>query len=113
MWKFVRGVPLFVTAQLVLAHAVMVKSDPPAGASIAGPVIPVALQFNSRVDARRSKIAMVTGDKEEQLVIGQQPSPDTVTTEIRNRKPGPCKLKWQVLASDGHITRGEFSFQVK
>jgi methionine-rich copper-binding protein CopC len=26
---------------------------------------------------------------------------------------GEYKLRWQVLASDGHITRGEISFQVK
>jgi methionine-rich copper-binding protein CopC len=25
----------------------------------------------------------------------------------------PYKLRWQVLAADGHITRGEISFEVK
>ncbi len=104
---------LFAVASFLWAHAVMLKSDPPAGATIAGPVVPVSLQFNSRIDARRSKLAVVTDGKEEQLVIGQQPSPDTLTSEIRNRRAGPCRLKWQVLASDGHITRGEFTFQVK
>jgi len=26
---------------------------------------------------------------------------------------GAYKLRWQVLAADGHITRGEISFEVK
>jgi methionine-rich copper-binding protein CopC len=26
--------------------------------------------------------------------------------------PGEYRLRWQVLASDGHITRGEISFAV-
>jgi len=26
---------------------------------------------------------------------------------------GNYRLQWQVLATDGHITRGEFSFEVR
>lgn len=103
----------FCAAPLAWCHAVLLQASPQAGSSVSGPAIPVSLRFNSRVDARRSKIAMIVDGKERLLAISPQSAPDTVATEIKSAKPGRCRLRWQVLASDGHITRGEIVFQVK
>jgi hypothetical protein len=47
------------------------------------------------------------------LVISNQTSPDTLVSEARTQEHGSYVLEWQVLASDGHITRGEVQFRVE
>ena len=46
------------------------------------------------------------------LVIEPQASPDTLTAKATGLKPGAYRIRWQVLAPDGHITRGEIPFTV-
>jgi methionine-rich copper-binding protein CopC len=36
----------------------------------------------------------------------------TLTSQAQALNPGEYRIRWQVLASDGHITRGEIPFQV-
>ena len=40
-------------------------------------------------------------------------SPATLEARITGLGAGEYKLHWQVLAADGHITRGEISFPVE
>jgi methionine-rich copper-binding protein CopC len=47
------------------------------------------------------------------LEIGDQPSPDTLTSQAKQLSSGSYIIQWQVLANDGHITRGEVSFGVQ
>ena len=46
------------------------------------------------------------------LEISKQDPPNTLSAQARGLRPGVYRLRWQVLASDGHITRGEISFTV-
>ena len=46
------------------------------------------------------------------LVLDKQASPDTLTTKAADLQPGAYKIAWQVLAPDGHITRGLIPFTV-
>jgi methionine-rich copper-binding protein CopC len=36
--------------------------------------------------------------------------PDSLAAEIEGLVPGRYRLRWQVLAVDGHITRGDIPF---
>jgi methionine-rich copper-binding protein CopC len=38
---------------------------------------------------------------------------DVTVAKANDLQPGEYKLIWQVLATDGHITRGVIAFQVK
>ena len=38
--------------------------------------------------------------------------PTFCSRKLAGLKPGAYKLQWQVLASDGHISRGEVAFTV-
>jgi hypothetical protein len=40
-------------------------------------------------------------------------SPANLNAELSNLTPGQDVVRWQVLAVDGHITRGEITFRVK
>jgi len=46
------------------------------------------------------------------LKIQGQDGLDTLSAEAKGLRPGTYRLRWQVLASDGHITRGEIPFTV-
>lgn len=103
------------SAFIAFAHAILVKSTPAANEMIAGPNVPVELTFNSRVDQARSTLTLETPDHSTSRVqVNVDPSsPSKLTASISNLAPGSYRLRWQVLAADGHITRGEITFQVK
>jgi hypothetical protein len=53
------------------------------------------------------------GDQAKTLVIDKQDAPDTLTTHASQLSPGNYVIQWQVLAVDGHITRGQIPFEVR
>jgi copper resistance protein C len=101
-------------AARVEAHAVLKSSSPALGSTVAGPDVPITLTFNVRIDAQRSKLKLLLPDNSEQdLPTGTQSAPDTLATTAKGLKPGEYRIRWQVLAPDGHISRGEIPFTVK
>ena len=106
---------LFVSTFLVFGHAILVKSFPQANEIVSGPVVPVALTFNSRVDQARSTLTLENPDHSTSKVPidVDRSSPEKLLSKLSLSTPGLYKLRWQVLAVDGHITRGEIPFQVK
>ncbi len=96
------------------AHAVLMDSKPKANATVAGADLPIWLRFNVRVDGSRSRVQLIAPDgASAKLDPLKQPTPDTLESHTTGLKPGAYKLQWQVLASDGHISRGEVDFTVK
>jgi methionine-rich copper-binding protein CopC len=96
------------------AHAILLGAIPTAHQVVNGGSIPIELHFNSRIDGRRSRLSLIGPDgRERALPIRDQPSPDTLTAEAETLLPGSYMLRWQVLAEDGHITRGEVPFQAQ
>jgi methionine-rich copper-binding protein CopC len=103
----------FAAARPAYAHALVIESSPAAGSSIAGPRIDVALRFNSRLDHRRSRLALVAQDgAEHPLALAEGSAPDILQATAADVAPGAYKLRWLVLAIDGHITRGDIPFHV-
>jgi copper resistance protein C len=94
------------------AHAVLVQALPGAHSTVAGTSVKVRLQFNVRVDPKRSRIALVSPDKSQKLLSMSQSEPDVLETQLAGLQSGDYSIRWQVLASDGHITQGEIPFKV-
>ena len=106
-------VALLLGGSLLEGHAVLKDSSPMANGTVAGPDVPIRLHYNVRVDAALSKLELLNPDQSTtSLAIGKQPAADTLTSEAKGLKPGTYKIRWQVLAPDGHITRGEVPFTV-
>ena len=106
-------VALLLGGSLLEGHAVLKDSSPMANGTVEGPDVPIRLHYNVRVDAARSKLELLNPDQSTtSLAIGKQPAADTLTSEAKGLKPGTYKIRWQVLAPDGHITRGEVPFTV-
>ena len=104
---------LVVNLRMAAAHAVLLEASPAAGASVKAPEVLIRLRYNVRVEAGRSRVSLLLPDKSvKALTIEQQPSPDSLTAKAAGLTPGDYRIRWQVLASDGHITRGEVPFTV-
>ena len=94
------------------AHAILVDSKPAAHAAVPPGPEAIWLRFNSRIDRERSRLVLVGPDSSEaRLAIGADGPPD-VMTAAGDLRPGDYTVRWQVLAVDGHITRGEVPFTV-
>ncbi len=96
------------------AHALVVESEPAAGTAFPdGPPPRVRLRFNSRIDRARSRLVLHGPDGGQTplpLDSGNDPTLLAARTDIVPWSPGAWRLRWQVLALDGHITRGDVPF---
>jgi hypothetical protein len=107
-------VAVVLVPRVALAHAVLVQSSPAINATTQGPDVAVSMKFSSRVDGARSTMLLSTSDgQSEPLTIERQGAPDTLTAHLTHLSPGKYAIRWQVLATDGHVTRGEIPFHVK
>ena len=95
------------------AHAILMKSEPPAAASVPAGNVDMSFRYNSRIDRARSRLTLTSPDHS-QSVLQITPSgpPDLLETSAKLTTPGVYVLRWQVLAIDGHITRGDVPFTV-
>jgi copper resistance protein C len=107
------GLTLLIAGRSVEGHAILKQTWPAANSTVVGPDVPIKLLYNVRIDATRSKLQLMTPDNTmKDLTLEKQTSPDTLTTTATGLKPGAYKIAWQVLAPDGHITRGLVPFNV-
>jgi copper resistance protein C len=96
------------------AHAVLVAATPAVNGTVTGPDVKIHLRFNARIDSARSRLRLVLPDQSVHAVpVTQQTDPATLDSQVTGLLHGTYRLQWQVLAGDGHITRGEVPFQVK
>jgi hypothetical protein len=94
------------------AHAVLIDSTPAPHAHVKAGELAIVFRYNSRVDAKRSKLTIAAGGaapQRLQAAAGDGPDVLTATTAVT---PGEWVIRWQVLAVDGHITRGSVPFTV-
>jgi copper resistance protein C len=95
------------------AHAILVSAAPASNETVNGAAVQVQLRFNARIDAKRSRLILVLPGGEERPIAADQSSPGVLTSELSKLQPGPYILRWQVLAEDGHITRGQLAFRAQ
>lgn len=108
------AVLIVLATKEAFAHAVLMHSEPAANAIVQGPNVTVNLKFNSRVDGGRSVVLLATPDgKSQPLTLEKQASPDTLRSSALQLHSGSYVIRWQVLAIDGHITRGQIPFKVQ
>ncbi len=95
------------------AHAVITASQPEHGSTIRPGAIAVILSFNARIDRVRSQLTLTspTGQAST-LRIRDDSTASILRADAAVNEPGRWRLRWQVLATDGHITRGDILFSV-
>ena len=95
------------------AHAILLSAAPASNETVNGAAVQVHLRFNARIDAKRSTLILVMPGGGERLLVADEPSPGMLTSEVSKLAPGSYILRWQVLAEDGHITRGQLAFRAQ
>src|SRR5271168_5052263 len=104
---------LLLFVGIIEGHAILKESNPAPNSKVTGPDVPITLKYNVRIDPKLSKLQLLHPDNStHDLFISAQPSPDTLASKATGLTPGAYRIRWQVLAPDGHITRGEVPFTV-
>jgi copper resistance protein C len=100
-------------ASPTLAHAIIVEAAPQVGAVLHAGAVDARLRFNSRIDHHRSRLELLDPvGKATVLTVDNHGPADVISAHIPSLAPGNYRLRWQVLALDGHITRGDIPFSV-
>jgi len=95
------------------AHAILTDSTPKANGSVPAGHLALTLKYNSKIDQERSRLVLVAADKSETpLAIVKQADKPNELDSSADLKPGTYTVRWQALALDGHITRGDLPFTV-
>jgi len=95
------------------AHAIVIASEPASGAVVTGPDLQLHIRFNSRIDHERSKLVVVSDDgRSFPVELQAGAAEDVLDGRVMGVPAGPYRLRWIVLAIDGHITRGDIPFAV-
>lgn len=99
------------------AHALLVASTPPAGATLAVAPKVVTIVFSESPDPRLSAIQVIDStDGPHQIghsaaVPGE---PNTLQVEVGPLNPGVYTVSWRTVSRvDGHVATGSFAFGVK
>ena len=94
------------------AHAILLASEPAAGGTVPAGTVTLHLHFNSRIDHGRSRLTLSrSGHPPAALRIARGSAVEELDASA-TLTPGRYTLRWQVLAIDGHITRGDVPFTV-
>ena len=97
------------------AHAIILESEPAAGAKLAEPPARIYLRFNSKLEKRLSHITLTATDgRPTPLPVTADGSekPDRIVLPLGSLRPGAYVVRYKVLAADGHITEGALRFTV-
>lgn len=96
-----------------MGHAILEHSQPPSGGSVPAGKVTLSFTYNSRVDKSRSRLSLMRPDHSEAVLrVSQSGPPNVISVSTELTAPGPYIVRWQVLAIDGHITRGDVPFTV-
>jgi methionine-rich copper-binding protein CopC len=72
------------------------------------------LRFNNRIEKSLSRVRLLDGHGGAQplaISAGGAP-PDRVTAPLPALAPGPWRVEWRVLSTDGHVVSGRFEFRI-
>lgn len=102
------GVPMAASA-----HAIIVTAQPASDSVTTGPDVDVVFTFNVRIDGERSKLTLTRPDgTAADIALIPNANPAVLAGHVSGLVSGSYSIRWQVLATDGHITRGDIPFTV-
>ena len=97
------------------AHAIILESEPAAGAKLVEPPARIYLRFNSKLEKRLSRVTLASADGRPvplPAVAEGGEMPDRIVLPLGKLPAGAYVVRYKVLAADGHITEGALRFAV-
>ncbi len=97
----------------VLAHAIVLASDPADGGTAHAPQR-ITLHFNSRVEKQLCSMSLTGAERRHSVPLRQESSTagDVLVYALPDLAPGSYQARWKVLSADGHLTEGAVRFVV-
>jgi len=109
------GAALLAASAPAMAHAHLESAQPAANSKNAE-VAEVRLAFSEAIEPKLSTIQVE--DREDRKVVEPEAKPDPADPKVlvlrlfEKLPPGSYKLRWAVVAADGHRMKGDYSFVV-
>lgn len=103
---------LFLTTSSALAHSPLKSTVPIDGASVAGPVETVTLNFAKPARVTKLVVTQPSGDAL-RLDVPVADFVQEMEVETTLDQAGPYELDWRALSDDGHPIKGTIRFTLK
>lgn len=100
----------------VLAHATLVKSDPPRRASLSLSPKQIQLWFNEKIEGSYASVTVLDSNKKSitennpEVVLDD---PKSVVLNIPQMEPGRYTVQYRVMSVDGHVIASSYDFSIK
>jgi hypothetical protein len=109
------GAAALLVAQTAFAHVFPSKQEPAAGATVSAPA-QVSITFNGPLEPAFSTLT-VTDAAGKPVTTGKAridaKTPKVISVPLSGLAAGQYTVHWVAVASDGHRTHGEYTFDVK
>jgi len=99
-----------------LAHAALVKAEPPRRAVLAKPPTHVQLWFNEEIESAYASLAVLDAGKNPVTAVKPELASNdlkSIVLPLPELAPGKYSVKFRVLSLDGHVIQSSFDFTVK
>jgi copper transport protein len=106
---------LFASRGVLIAHAMLLSSDPKAGSVITKSPERVRLVFSEAIDATVSGIRLVL-PRGAPIDLAVSADPRDVSALVAPLAPlaaGAYRIAWRTVSADGHAVNGSFGFRVR
>lgn len=100
----------------VMAHAALVKSDPPRRATLSSPPKQIQLWFNEKIEG--SYASVTVQDSKKNSITDDSPKtvaddPKSIVLNLPQLESGRYTVHFRVMSVDGHVIESSFDFSVK
>ena len=99
-----------------LAHAMLVKAEPPRRAALTTPPAQVRLWFNEEIEKDYASLAILGTDKTPVTEVKPHiaaDDPKAIVLPLPALAAGKYTVKFRVLSVDGHVVDSSYDFTVK
>ncbi len=103
-------------SKLAMAHAALVKSDPPRRATLSISPKQVRLWFNEKIEGSYAAVTVLDSNKNsitENNPESVADDPKSVVLSLPQLASGRYTVKYRVMSVDGHVIESSFDFNVK
>ncbi len=99
-----------------LAHALLVKAEPPRRAVLTEAPSQIRLWFNEEIEGAYSSLVVLDAEKNSVTEVTLHLAPDdqkSIVLPLPNLASGTYSVTFRVLSVDGHVVESSFNFTVK